>query len=166
MTRQIIDVDADQPNGKKGDPARIAFNKVNDNFAELYARTSAGEELGYSQITSEWSSSSATPVDVPGLQINIVAGAQPVSFMFGATVRSSVESAFARFHLHVDGAQVGEVTVSGKVGYLTVSRAVRLADLVLGQSYQLTVRAEAISGGEVMIYASATEKAYVQAVTI
>lgn len=165
MAQQLIDTTKDHGT-YQGDPAKVAFDKANDNFTELYTRTAAGEELGYSEIASEWSSSSATPVDVPGLQLNIVAGAQPVAFKFGATVRTSVETAFARFHLHADGVQVGEVTVSGKVGYLTVTREVRLPGLVPGQAYQLTVKAEAISGGSVMIYASSTEKAYVQAVSI
>ncbi|HFF5960588.1 TPA: hypothetical protein ACGCF7_000420 [Stenotrophomonas maltophilia] len=36
MARQIIDIDTVQPNGKKGDPARLMSQKVNGNFAELY----------------------------------------------------------------------------------------------------------------------------------
>ncbi|GAB2314492.1 hypothetical protein [Stenotrophomonas geniculata] len=36
MARQIIDIDTVQPNGKKGDPARLMSQKVNANFAELY----------------------------------------------------------------------------------------------------------------------------------
>ncbi len=38
MARQIIDIDTVQPNGKKGDPARVLSQKVNSNFAELYQR--------------------------------------------------------------------------------------------------------------------------------
>lgn len=36
MARQIIDTTTPQPNGKIGDTAKVAFGKVNDNFAELY----------------------------------------------------------------------------------------------------------------------------------
>ncbi|WMJ68728.1 hypothetical protein [Stenotrophomonas sp. 24(2023)] len=36
MARQIIDIDTIQSNGKKGDPARLMAQKVNDNFAEIY----------------------------------------------------------------------------------------------------------------------------------
>lgn len=41
MARQIIDIDTVQPNGKKGDPARLMSQKVNANFEELYARALA-----------------------------------------------------------------------------------------------------------------------------
>ncbi len=36
MARQIIDIDTVQPNGKKGDPARLMSQKINGNFEELY----------------------------------------------------------------------------------------------------------------------------------
>lgn len=36
MAQQIIDLDTVQPNGKRGDPARIAFDKANHNDGELY----------------------------------------------------------------------------------------------------------------------------------
>ncbi|WP_414492402.1 hypothetical protein [Stenotrophomonas maltophilia] len=38
MALQVIDIDTVQPNGKKGDPARLMAQKINGNFAELYAR--------------------------------------------------------------------------------------------------------------------------------
>ena len=37
MAQKIIDTTTQQPNGKIGDTAKVAFGKVNDNFAELYA---------------------------------------------------------------------------------------------------------------------------------
>lgn len=37
MAQKIIDTTTPQPNGKIGDTAKVAFGKVNDNFAELYA---------------------------------------------------------------------------------------------------------------------------------
>ncbi|WP_353089211.1 hypothetical protein [Stenotrophomonas sepilia] len=35
MELQVIDIDTPQPNGKRGDPARISFTKVNENFAAV-----------------------------------------------------------------------------------------------------------------------------------
>jgi len=36
MARQIIDTTTPQPNGKMGDTAKVAFEKINGNFEELY----------------------------------------------------------------------------------------------------------------------------------
>ena len=36
MSRQIIDLDSVQPNGKRGETQRPAFTKINENFAEVY----------------------------------------------------------------------------------------------------------------------------------
>jgi hypothetical protein len=44
MAQQIIDIGA-APNDGRGDPVRVAFNKVNQNFAELY-RNSGGATTG------------------------------------------------------------------------------------------------------------------------
>ena len=41
MARQNIDIDTVQPNGKKGEPARTAFQKTNANFVDLYALLAA-----------------------------------------------------------------------------------------------------------------------------
>lgn len=42
MALQLIDQEAPQPNGKRGEPARPAFKKVNDNFTEVMGSTAAG----------------------------------------------------------------------------------------------------------------------------
>ncbi|MCD0280455.1 hypothetical protein JWH04_16215 [Xanthomonas melonis] len=36
MTREIVDLDTPQPEGERGDTPRLAFTKINENFAELY----------------------------------------------------------------------------------------------------------------------------------
>lgn len=46
MARQIIDIDTVQPNGKKGDPARVMSQKVNGNFEELYGLVVGVSGLG------------------------------------------------------------------------------------------------------------------------
>lgn len=37
MARQVIDLTTPQPNGKMGEPTKSAWEKTNDNFAELYS---------------------------------------------------------------------------------------------------------------------------------
>lgn len=45
MTKQVINVGT-TPNDRTGDPLRTAFNKINENFNELYTLTSGtGAEL-------------------------------------------------------------------------------------------------------------------------
>ncbi len=46
MARQIIDIDTVQPNGKKGDPARLMSQKINGNFEELYGSVSGLAAVG------------------------------------------------------------------------------------------------------------------------
>jgi len=36
MSRQIVDLDTPQPDGERGDTPRLAFTKINENFAELF----------------------------------------------------------------------------------------------------------------------------------
>ena len=53
MAQKIIDTTTQQPNGKIGDTAKVAFGKVNDNFAELYAsKANATHTHSASDITS------------------------------------------------------------------------------------------------------------------
>ena len=53
MAQKIIDTTTPQPNGKIGDTAKVAFGKVNDNFAELYAsKANATHTHSASDITS------------------------------------------------------------------------------------------------------------------
>ncbi|RMV69178.1 tail fiber domain-containing protein [Pseudomonas coronafaciens] len=47
MARQVIDQSTVQANGKRGEPATVAFNKINQNFAELYGNPRVGS-MAYS----------------------------------------------------------------------------------------------------------------------
>jgi len=52
MAQKIIDITTPQPNGKIGDTAKVAFGKVNDNFAELYAsKADASHTHEIAQVT-------------------------------------------------------------------------------------------------------------------
>ena len=71
MAQQIIDTTTPQPGGKMGDTAKVAFGKVNDNFAELFGSLDALR--GYIDgLRMEWVSGTSLRVTggaayVPGL---------------------------------------------------------------------------------------------------
>ena len=58
MPRQIIDLDTQQPDGKRGEPVRSAFGKANDNFEEVYALAKDGTAAKY------WADVSSQSADV------------------------------------------------------------------------------------------------------
>jgi len=54
MTQQLIDVDTEQPGGKRGEPVRNAFIKINDNFTELYeSQDTNTENIGVAQSAAD-----------------------------------------------------------------------------------------------------------------
>jgi hypothetical protein len=79
MAQQIIDIGA-APNDGKGDPVRVAFNKVNQNFAELYRNSgSATTGTGYAgsrgymgYVGSSGYSGSQGPVGPQGIGIRLL----------------------------------------------------------------------------------------------
>lgn len=44
MTQQVINIGS-SPNDGTGDPLRTAYNKINENFSELYAKGAGGSNL-------------------------------------------------------------------------------------------------------------------------
>lgn len=67
MAQKIIDTTTPQPNGKIGDTAKVAFGKVNDNFAELYAsKANASHTHSASDITSGTLSDARLPSTMSG----------------------------------------------------------------------------------------------------
>lgn len=58
MTQQVINIGA-APGDATGDPARVAFNKTNDNFSELYGK---GQAEGIWNFNSTITDTSAAPV--------------------------------------------------------------------------------------------------------
>ncbi|MBN5070509.1 MULTISPECIES: hypothetical protein [Stenotrophomonas] len=65
MALQPINIDTVQPNGKKGDPARIAFGKVNDNDAYLDGRISTVATAAATADTKATNAGSAAAAAVP-----------------------------------------------------------------------------------------------------
>ena len=55
MAQEIINIGA-TANDKSGDPLRTAFNKVNENFTELYSAVTGGVNLN--QVNSDWNATS------------------------------------------------------------------------------------------------------------
>jgi len=62
MAQQIINTGA-VPNDNSGDPLRIAFNKCNDNFSELFESVEAN---GYLYVPAISGAPSGPPVTVTG----------------------------------------------------------------------------------------------------
>ena len=62
MTQQVINIGT-APNDGTGDTRRVAGQKANDNFTELY-----GERWTYIRLTSDFPTSSATAVNITGLE--------------------------------------------------------------------------------------------------
>lgn len=73
MTQKIIDTTTPQPNGKIGDTAKVAFGKVNDNFAELYASKA---DATHTHSASDITSGTLNADRIPTLAISKVAGLQ------------------------------------------------------------------------------------------
>ncbi|KOQ65680.1 hypothetical protein ABW41_00970 [Stenotrophomonas maltophilia] len=65
MALQPINIDTVQPNGKKGDPARIAFGKVNDNDSYLDGRISTVATAAATADTKATNAGSAAAAAVP-----------------------------------------------------------------------------------------------------
>lgn len=65
MALQPISIDTVQPNGKKGDPARIAFGKVNDNDAYLDGRISTVATAAANADTKATNAASVAAAAVP-----------------------------------------------------------------------------------------------------
>ncbi len=65
MALQPINIDTVQPNGKKGDPARIAFGKVNDNDAYLDGRINTVATAAATADTKATNAGAAAAAAVP-----------------------------------------------------------------------------------------------------
>lgn len=66
MTKQTINVGSGE-NAGNGDPLRTAFNKINDNFTELYA-LSGGTDL--TELAQDYASTMITSGTHSGIAVN------------------------------------------------------------------------------------------------
>ena len=98
MAQKIIDTTTPQPNGKVGDTAKVAFGKVNDNFAELYAsKANASHTHSASDITSGTLSDARLPSTMSGKKFagEIAAHAVAIGDKLGLIYQSNSAGAIA-----------------------------------------------------------------------
>jgi hypothetical protein len=74
MAQQVIDQTTIQPNGKKGEPATTAFDKINKNFTELYSDLFASKGAN-EDITSLTGLTTPLSIAQGGTGANSAAGA-------------------------------------------------------------------------------------------
>ena len=92
MTQQVINVGAAANDGT-GDPLRQAFNKINSNFSELYARGAAGSNFDLSDNDIEATNSNGGINLIPNGSGKVVVEDDSVTVAISRTVSSSVGSA-------------------------------------------------------------------------
>lgn len=55
MTKQVINT-GQSANDKSGDPLRVAFTKINENFTELYSIIGEGAPLDLTELVQDYAS--------------------------------------------------------------------------------------------------------------
>lgn len=116
----------------------------------------AGNELGYAEITSTFSTTSATLVDIPGLSVTFTAGHRPLVVTFGGNMRT-LSGGAGTVALVVDGVQQSQVVTSQSL-YFATNRTVRLPAFTPGTTHTLKLQAS-VTTGTLSIFASSADKA-------
>lgn len=92
MTQQVINIGSSANDGT-GDPLRQAFDKINDNFSELYARGAAGSNFDLSDNDIEAINSNGGINLIPNGTGKVVVEDDSVTVAISRTVTNSVGSA-------------------------------------------------------------------------
>lgn len=92
MTQQVINIGSSANDGT-GDPLRQAFDKINDNFSELYARGAAGSNFDLSDNDIEAINSNGGINLIPNGTGKVVVEDDSVTVAISRTVANSVGSA-------------------------------------------------------------------------
>ncbi len=92
MTQQVINIGSSANDGT-GDPLRQAFDKINDNFSELYARGAAGSNFDLSDNDIEAINSNGGINLIPNGTGKVVIEDDSVTVAISRTITSSVGSA-------------------------------------------------------------------------
>lgn len=127
---------------------------------------SGGNELGYAQIVTPFSTTSTTPVPVTGLTSTFVVGERPISLRFTGWMRNVTSGAYCWGYITLDG------TVVRKCGgaystYWTADAAVRISGLTPGSTHTLTMQLAApLALGTSTIECDSAAPAAIQAVTV
>ncbi|WP_303638821.1 hypothetical protein [Stenotrophomonas tuberculopleuritidis] len=134
MARQVIDTTTNH-GSYTGDPAKVAFGKINDMTQELYTATAESSEVAYAETQAPFSASNVA--DVPGLSVTFVVPAKPMLVTFGGSVTNTTVGSVMT--LVVNGEQRSQIVYQAS-GYLTLFREVRIGDLPVGSTATIKVR--------------------------
>lgn len=111
MTQQVINIGSSANDGT-GDPLRQAFDKINDNFSELYARGAAGSNFDLSDNDIEAINSNGGINLIPNGTGKVVIEDDSVTVAISRTVSSAVGAA---------GDRAGMVAWNGSYIYVCVA---------------------------------------------
>lgn len=134
---------------------------------------SGGSELGYSEISTAFTTSSTSLVDVTGLSFSVTVGERPLILEFEGHVQNSGGTAKAAiFGLMANAVlQQGEKVfwIASGTNFQTAYARARIAAgaLTPGTAYafKLQMRADITSGGTAQIYGDATWRSWIRLVT-
>jgi hypothetical protein len=127
----------------------------------------SGAELGYAQITSDFSTASGTPVDVPGGTFSLPASSRPISLRFDARALQNGTSGDGGI-VQVVRTDTSAVVLDAEAGFGTgtathpTSRTARIPPLSAATIFK--VQAQAVLGGTFFIRALATSPALLEAI--
>ena len=121
----------------------------------------AGNEIGLAESTTVFSTTSTTPVDVPGLTMTIKVGERPILATFGASVVATGGAAVT-LALVVNGVKRSQVVYAGTT-YLYLTRTCRIGDLAAGSNPTLKLQLST-SAGTATIYGDSGDRPSIEVV--
>lgn len=110
---------------------------------------SGGDELGYAERTSAFSTASTTLTDVTGLTVTTKVGERPLAISFGGNLRS-VGGGAITFALLINGSVRSQVVYSG-TSYMFMGRTARISDLTAGSVPTIKLQMS-VSSGSAEVY--------------
>lgn len=126
----------------------------------------AGNELGYAERTSTFTTTSLTLVDVPGMSVTFTAGERPVSINFGSTLRNQTSGEFTRLALILDGSPVAQL-LTQNTQYYGLSRQFRASGFTPGTSHTAKIQVlttAAFGAGIAEVFGDPVDRPYLQVV--
>jgi hypothetical protein len=157
---------AARPTASAANAGLLYFSTTDNSLARSDGSTWTNvvpQELGYAQITSNFTTSSGTDVDVTGLVVTVITGGRPIIIEFGTdslTNTTSGQNAQATI-------KEGTTTLAQAFGYagaasagITVLRKVRLTPSAGSHTYKITLHQ--FFAGTATLGASAASPAYIR----
>lgn len=121
-----------------------------------------GMELGYAEITSTFTTTSVTAVDVTGLTVTCVVGERPTIVTYGGNIRNTTTGQSARVQLIGNSFNQSNLTVQGSVGFIYLERMTRISGLTPGTTYTFKLQALVISSGTTNLYSDPNDRAFIR----